>query len=81
MAGRTLVDLVGMALVGCGSDDRSVAWLEDTTVVGYANEGLDEASRVAQTKDGSLMTCSVPDLVCTPVPDSQRAILPEPSLC
>jgi hypothetical protein len=55
-------------------------WLDDTTVVGFANEGLDNPDRVKETKPSSLMTCTVPDGSCTIVPDSDDAILPAPSL-
>lgn len=59
---------------------RFQAWIDDTTVVGYANEGLDNPDRVETTMDRSLVTCTVPAGTCALVPESTRAILPVPSL-
>jgi hypothetical protein len=55
-------------------------WVDDTTVVGFANTGLDNPDRIKHTMSRSLLTCTVPDGDCTIVPDSENAILPEPSL-
>jgi hypothetical protein len=59
---------------------RFEAWIDDATVVGYANEGLDNPDRVKTTMDRSLATCTVPAGACTLIPDSAHAMLPEPSL-
>ncbi|MRJ76661.1 hypothetical protein GEV29_08945 [Aeromicrobium sp. SMF47] len=55
------------------------SWLGPTRVVGYANVGLENADRLNNPEDRTLMTCTVPDGRCTLVPGSERAILPEPS--
>ncbi|AWB93018.1 hypothetical protein [Aeromicrobium chenweiae] len=59
---------------------RLEAWVDSETVVGHANDNLDNPDFVKDPKTPSLMTCTVPDGACTLVPDSEHAILPEPSL-
>ncbi|MEV7395659.1 hypothetical protein [Aeromicrobium sp. NPDC092404] len=55
-------------------------WVDNTTVAGFANTGLDDPERVKRTMPSSLLTCTVPSGECELVPDSDDAILPEPSL-
>jgi hypothetical protein len=55
-------------------------WVDDTTVVGFANTGLDDPDRVKHVSPSSLLRCTVPDGNCTLVPDSDHAVLPIPSL-
>ncbi|MRJ76662.1 hypothetical protein GEV29_08950 [Aeromicrobium sp. SMF47] len=55
-------------------------WVDDTTVAGFANTGLDDPEMVKNTRSSSLLTCTVPGGACDSVPDSEYAILPEPNL-
>lgn len=55
-------------------------WLDDTTVVGFANTGLIDPDRAMEVVPSSIVTCTVPSGSCTLVPDSDHAVLPVPSL-
>lgn len=55
-------------------------WIDDSTLVGYADTGLDNPDRVKETREQSLMTCAVPAGTCKIIPDSAHAMLPVPSL-
>lgn len=55
-------------------------WIDESTVAGFANPGLGDPDRITDPLPRSVMTCTVPDGSCTIVPDSDGAILPEPSL-
>jgi hypothetical protein len=55
-------------------------WIDKATVAGFANRYLDQADRMDDRPPSSLLTCTVPDGDCTLVPDSEHAMLPEPSL-
>jgi hypothetical protein len=55
-------------------------WVDNTTVVGFANTKLTDPGRVTNVMPSSIVTCTVPDGDCTLVPDSDHAILPVPSL-
>jgi hypothetical protein len=55
-------------------------WLNPTTVVGFADQNLEDPDNPDDRLPSSVLTCTVPDGNCTLLPDSDNAILPEPSL-
>jgi hypothetical protein len=62
-------------------------WIDKSTVVGYVDTYLvdpdpefPDPDSTTTFRPSSLVTCTVPDGECTIVPDSDHAILPQPSL-
>ena len=55
-------------------------WLDAETVIGFGTEQFDSVEEFDDIDNRRLLTCTVPDGACTIIPNTSRAILPEPSI-